>query len=221
MREIDAADRSGRHTIVFYVFWLLSGVAAAWALKLDDSMTIAVVLAIQVIDGALTAGWILVLRREVLSAYVRFRSAAGPFAVAVLLAWPIAFAVHLLVVGMNRAFEVPVHTYSEDYLAAGWGWGLIVLSVCVQPAVVEELAFRGVIQSTLEDIVRPGEAVLIAALAFSLMHFNLAMFVPLAALGIYLGFLRRWSGSLWPPTLAHFLHNLVVVLDERFGLLPL
>jgi membrane protease YdiL (CAAX protease family) len=48
---------------------------------------------------------------------------------------------------LHRALGVPKLGYSQPFLDAGYGVWLVVLVVCVQPAVFEELAFRGVMLS--------------------------------------------------------------------------
>lgn len=219
--DLGTNDPTLRRSIVFFVIWCLSGVAAAWAGNLKDGNIVPILLLIQGLDAAFTGGWALAFRRQALSLFARLRGGMLPLLLPLLLAWPFAFAIHLFVTGLHRGFSIQIQNYSMPYLEAGYGWGVIVLSVCLQPAFVEELAFRGILQSGLEDLVRPAEAAFIAAVGFSIMHFNLVMFLPLACLGLYLGWLRRWSGSLWPPVIAHGLHNLIVLLDERSPMFPL
>lgn len=104
--------------------------------------------------------------------------------------------------------------YSAPFLRAGYGWSAVILFVCVQPAIVEELAFRGVILGALRGVVGTRDAVVVSSLMFAFLHLGILSFPHLFLIGLMLGFLRVRSGSLYPCMLMHFLHNLLVVLSE-------
>jgi uncharacterized protein len=107
------------------------------------------------------------------------------------------------------------------FLEDGYGYQWVVLLVCVQPAVIEELAFRGVIQSALSVPMGRIEAVVVTALMFAILHLSIPSLPHLAILGLALGWLRIKTGSLYPGMVMHFCHNLLVVLSERWeGVLP-
>ena len=90
--------------------------------------------------------------------------------------------------------------------------------LAVLPAIAEEFFFRGVMQ---ELIVRKTNkvhlAVWVSALGFGLMHNQLFSVVPLIALGAMLGYLKEWTGSLWPSIIAHFVNNGSIVVIMYFG----
>ncbi len=108
-------------------------------------------------------------------------------------------------------------SYLEPYRDAGFGLPVAILSMCIQPAIVEELAFRGVILGALRPIVGPRSAILVSAVLFAILHLSIPSFPHLLVLGIILGVLRTWSGSLYPGMLLHFLHNGWVVFAEIRG----
>jgi membrane protease YdiL (CAAX protease family) len=95
-----------------------------------------------------------------------------------------------------------------DYFSSKWG---PLLFICIMPAVVEEIGFRGIIQTQLEKVVSPRVAILVASAAFSAAHFNPLSAPYLALVGVLLGWLKWKTGSLYPAIAAHFLHNYVVV----------
>ncbi len=95
-----------------------------------------------------------------------------------------------------------------DYFPNKWG---PVLFICVLPAIVEEIGFRGIIQDQFERVVSPGVAIGVASLAFSAAHFNILSAPYLALMGALLGWMKWKTGSLYPSMLVHFLHNFVVV----------
>jgi membrane protease YdiL (CAAX protease family) len=72
-------------------------------------------------------------------------------------------------------------------------------------ALGEELLFRGAMQ--------PLMGLVPTALVFGLLHATSAAHVMLAGLlGFVLGWLFQWSGSLWPPIVAHLSIDLVTGL---------
>jgi membrane protease YdiL (CAAX protease family) len=95
-----------------------------------------------------------------------------------------------------------------DYFSSSWG---PLLFICIMPAIVEELGFRGIIQHQFEKIVSPRGAIFVASVAFSAAHFNVLSAPYLLLVGILLGWMKWKTGSIYPSMAAHFLHNYVVV----------
>jgi uncharacterized protein len=112
---------------------------------------------------------------------------------------------------------VPFFKITGDIAQAGWPlWSALVL-ISLMPAVFEELAFRGVIQSSLERIFNARDAWLIQAALFSLMHLSPIIFPSHFAMGLCFGLIRMWSRSLYPGMLLHGAWNALVVLQEWHG----
>jgi membrane protease YdiL (CAAX protease family) len=90
---------------------------------------------------------------------------------------------------------------------------LLVLSAaltCVVAPVCEEFLFRGYIFTALRNWRGTLPAALITALLFGGVHVGSAPvldLVPLAALGFGLCLLYRFTGSLYPPIIAHSINN--------------
>ncbi len=91
------------------------------------------------------------------------------------------------------------------------GRGGVVFLVCLMPAVVEEIAFRGLLQHWLQIAITPMRAVLLASALFTVMHFSILSAPYLFGVGVVLGIVKWKTGSLYPSMLIHFLHNLAVV----------
>jgi CAAX protease family protein len=92
---------------------------------------------------------------------------------------------------------------------------LRLLTLCVQPALVEELFFRYVALGTLRTALGTHAAVLVSAVMFAMAHLFALPSIPLLfLLGICLGYARLYSGGLAIPMLLHFFHNLSVLLVE-------
>lgn len=90
-----------------------------------------------------------------------------------------------------------------------------IFVMAMLPAVGEELMFRGTIQPFLQKWTKnPHWAIWITAIIFSAIHFQISGFIPRMLIGAYLGYLCYWSGSLWLPILAHFMHNSMSILTD-------
>ena len=85
-------------------------------------------------------------------------------------------------------------------------------SLCVVPAVLEEIYFRG----ALQGIMRPSGssvAIFAPALLFALLHLDLAQSITALVCGIFLGWLVERSGSILPGMLLHFTNNTLAFLS--------
>lgn len=112
------------------------------------------------------------------------------------------------------SLDLPVIEATASLRAAGFPWAVAVVILCVQPAVVEELAFRGVITSSLEPVLGAGTTIGVTAFLFALIHLSPISFLHLMVIGLALGVLRRASGSLYPCILLHLCHNGLCLLEE-------
>lgn len=90
-------------------------------------------------------------------------------------------------------------------------WGLVFV-YAVSPALFEELAFRGLLQGRLLALMGWLPGILSTATLFAVAH-GISMGTPLhLGIGLFLGWLRDRSGSLWPGILLHLGYNATLVL---------
>jgi hypothetical protein len=92
---------------------------------------------------------------------------------------------------------------------------LLLNPLCVAgfAAVGEELLFRGMVQRLLIKMFKnPFIGILVSAALFSAMHMQFYGFFPRLALGILLGLIYWYSGSLWVAMLAHFIYDAVLII---------
>ena len=78
------------------------------------------------------------------------------------------------------------------------------------PAIGEELFFRGILQRLFIQIFKsawPG--IILLAFLFSAFHMQFMGFIPRMALGIILGALYWYSGSIYTSMLGHFIFNTI------------
>lgn len=87
----------------------------------------------------------------------------------------------------------------------------LLVAVAVAP-VCEEIFFRGFLLPGLARTMPIWAAVLLSALVFGFAHADPGSFVPLVAIGVVLGALRVWTGSVWPGMALHALNNLTAAI---------
>ena len=85
-------------------------------------------------------------------------------------------------------------------------------------AVGEELLFRGIAQRLLIKLFKsPWAGIVVSAFIFSAMHVQFYGFLPRFILGILLGTIYWYSGSLWTAIIAHFVYDALLILLVYFN----
>jgi membrane protease YdiL (CAAX protease family) len=83
---------------------------------------------------------------------------------------------------------------------------LVLLTVLLAPF-FEEVLFRGLLYPALRALWGPGPAALASSLAFSLVHGDPEVILPLMTLGLVMAGSYERTRSLWPAVLVHALWN--------------
>jgi hypothetical protein len=90
--------------------------------------------------------------------------------------------------------------------------------IAVFAGVGEELFFRGVLQRIFIKMFKnPLTGIIVTAIIFSAIHFQFYGFIPRFVLGILLGLVYWYSGSLWPAIVAHFVYDGFAVVMIYFN----
>lgn len=131
---------------------------------------------------------------------------------------PIMAAVCTYAIGLGRLFHLPSPSVLEPYRGRSLLWAYLLVTVI--PPLIEELGFRGVIYHLLARSLDARETILLSAAAFGILHLSVPTLITHIPLGLYLGWLRYRSGSLYPSIFAHFLHNGLVLTAEAAHWLP-
>ena len=93
----------------------------------------------------------------------------------------------------------------------------VIILVGALPAIGEELFFRGILQKLFIQIFKsalPG--IIFTGFLFSAFHMQFMGFLPRMALGIVLGALYWYSGSLYTSILGHFIFNTININAHLF-----
>ncbi|HEY9113590.1 MAG TPA: CPBP family intramembrane glutamic endopeptidase [Bacteroidales bacterium] len=114
-----------------------------------------------------------------------------------------------------KSKEAQASLLTENFLKTSTLSGLFlnIVIVALIPAFGEEMLFRGVIQKLMLQMTKNIHwAVIISALVFSAFHIQFYGFLPRFLLGLLLGYLFIFTGSLWVPIIVHFVNNLASVI---------
>lgn len=138
--------------------------------------------------------------------------------------WIVDWNAHIRLPESMATLEVTLRSWEETNGKAGelllsstsvMGMVMAVLVVGILTGFCEEIFFRGALQRLLGVCgLRPFWAVTLAALVFSILHFQFFGFVPRLLLGALFGFLLFRSQSLWTAVCAHALNNSMVVVSS-------
>ena len=131
-------------------------------------------------------------------------------------------AVFLVVLRIGKyrhgpSYEISQHKELElltNYPQLSLQVSIVVLAVIVAP-VVEELLFRGLLQTAIRSITeRPWLAVCLTSVLFATVHPNPEHWPVLFVLAVGMGYAYEKSGSLWRPIFIHALFNTIPILQS-------
>ncbi len=95
---------------------------------------------------------------------------------------------------------------------------LNVIIIALLPAICEEVCFRGALQRIMIHITKNAWAgIIVTSILFSALHLQFQGFLPRMFLGMILGAIYWYSGSLWPSILAHFVNNAIQVIAVSYA----
>lgn len=121
-----------------------------------------------------------------------------------------------------RESEDSAKKLTDAFLSTGnWGGFLVnLIMIAGLAAIGEELIFRGILVRLFGEWTKNIHlAVILPAILFSALHLQFYGFFGRLLLGVILGYLFVWSGSLWIPIMVHFINNAMAVilsfLDQR------
>ena len=208
-----ARDRSRIGPALWLYFTLLAASVAGIIAGMAGVGAASLLIGLSAVHTTIFAAWSLWARRDVVPALLKpFSPTWIPLSIA---AGCATFILAMISLNLLHRFLGVQRLDPDTALYARGGSLLVVALTCVQPAIFEELGFRGVILSALQPTLAPMEAVIVSALLFMTLHLTFGSCPHLLIMGLVLGFLRVRTGSLLPGMLMHFTHNLLCVLLEQ------
>ncbi len=86
-------------------------------------------------------------------------------------------------------------------------YGLMILSMALIPAIVEELAMRGIVLSAFSSSGRKFTAIVFASVCFGLIHGNINQFAYAFIVGMTMALVDEAADSVYPSIAMHFFTN--------------
>jgi uncharacterized protein len=145
--------------------------------------------------------------------FIRERPRLGRRIAAWLLAIPLVAVLLLVNIGYHAALRSILHVPLISDQLMRQVTAIAVVTICVQPAIVEEAYCRLFALDSLRGPLGMHAAVWISATMFGFLHVALFPSVPyLILLGAAAAYMRLMSGTILLPIAMHFVHNLAVLL---------
>jgi membrane protease YdiL (CAAX protease family) len=194
-----------RSIIIFYSFYLASTLPLYWNVNKKMVLVIGCVDALLIIlYWMISRVTIIPLFRFNLMVFIYIFAGVGTL----VLLLPLNLTYHNLLI---KIFGIIKTKVTNPYITMGYEFGMLVFILCVMPAIWEEIAFRGLIQTGLSKQFTKWEVILITSATFAIIHNSFFSWPYLFLLGVVLGILRIKSESLWPPIIVHFTHNFAII----------
>jgi hypothetical protein len=116
---------------------------------------------------------------------------------------------------------VEISTGYQEANAAFYGSTLILelISSALLTPIIEELVFRGIIFTRLRRDLPKLPAVVLSALIFAMVHWNIVQFLYALLLGLALALLMEREDHLYAAVLGHITANLIAVVRTETGFL--
>ena len=169
---------------------------------------------VDVIFSVLTLAFAFYGWKELVGLYKVGRLKVGIMTAIIVLSTGAALAVDVVVDFLNASlydyelFETAVYRESSHPLL------FAILFIGVQPAVFEEMAFRGFLFNNFKKMMNPKATLIATSILFGVLHFSLIGLLWLIPIGLVLGWLRMKYQNLWYAMLAHFTYNTTIVFIE-------
>ncbi|BEP30172.1 CPBP family intramembrane glutamic endopeptidase [Helicovermis profundi] len=103
----------------------------------------------------------------------------------------------------------PIENSYNDMLAVLKSQSIFItiISAVILAPITEEILFRGIIFKKLHNNINLKTAIVIQAMLFSFVHFNLAQTLPTFLLGVVLAYMYYKTNNLWVPIFIHIIYN--------------
>jgi len=141
-------------------------------------------------------------------------------------AGPLDIVLRTTVIAVFKYKTIPIF-----YIATGKFWGKLnepmfyywLIFGCLIAPLIEEMFFRGFLQTALEKKIGGKKAVVVTAFMFAVMHdpgMTLEGFLIRFVKGLIFSALKKWEGTLWAPVAAHSVNNFVAIFFPIMAKMP-
>jgi membrane protease YdiL (CAAX protease family) len=130
----------------------------------------------------------------------------------------LAIVVNVIINWLNKSMFGIETYYYEAFRHLRYAKLITILIIAVQPAIFEELAFRGVIQGGLSRIIEPQQTIYLTAFLFAILHMSFLSLFWLIPFAVLLSYLRNKENTLWYGIIMHFFFNATACFLEFFRL---
>lgn len=124
--------------------------------------------------------------------------------------------VNIIISKFNFSFFGTDTSYYALYSGYSMPVTLMIYSIAIYPAIIEELAFRGVLYNYLNTILNERLVIIVTGFMFGIMHLSFISLFWLVPFGILVGIMRSRFGTLWYGVIFHFTFNLVAVFFDLY-----
>ena len=123
------------------------------------------------------------------------------------------------IISMSPLVKVSVEYQNASNAFYGSTIGLEILGSALITPLLEELLHRGVVYGRLRRMMNMWPAVIVSALVFAALHFNIVQFTYAFLLGIVFALFVEKTGQIYPAVLGHVLANCIAVIRTETGFL--
>lgn len=88
---------------------------------------------------------------------------------------------------------------------------ILILTVAIIAPIYEEVVFRGILLKGMAKKVNPILALIVSALFFAVVHFNIPQGINAFLLGLVIGAIYLKTGSIYLSIFAHFMNNAMAI----------
>ncbi len=127
-----------------------------------------------------------------------------------------SFIINIIITKLNFSFFGTDTSYYNMYSMYAMPGLLMMYSIAIYPAIIEELAFRGVLYNYLDTFLDERVVVIVTGFMFGMMHLSFISLFWLVPFGILVGAMRKRFGTIWYGVIFHFIFNLVAVLFDLY-----
>lgn len=123
------------------------------------------------------------------------------------------------IISMSPIMQVSTEYQNASNAFYGSSIWLELLGSAIITPILEELLHRGVVYGRLRRMMRMWPAVILSALVFAALHFNIVQFTYAFLLGIVFALFVEKTGHIYPAILAHIVTNGIAVIRTETGFL--